>query len=86
MNRLIALMCFVLIAIAALPAVGGDVGVGIIAGEPSGFSLKIWLGDTSAVDAAAGWALGENEWIYVHANYLFHRDELHHPELDRGIP
>lgn len=85
-TRLVSILCLVLVIGTVLPAAGGDVGLGIIAGEPTGLSLKTWLGDTNALDAASGWSLGENEWLYLHVDYLHHRYDLHVPELDRGVP
>lgn len=67
-------------------ACGGDVGLGIMAGEPTGLSLKTWLGESTALDAAAGWSIGENEWVHVHVDYLHHRYDLNPPELDRPVP
>lgn len=46
-------------------------GVGIILGEPTGVSAKLWLDRTSALDLAAGWNLREDNF-YVHMDYLFH--------------
>ncbi|MFH1501651.1 MAG: hypothetical protein ABIG03_01260 [Candidatus Eisenbacteria bacterium] len=81
-----ALSCLLLVVSAAQPSSAGNVGLGVIAGEPTGLSLKTWLGDTSALDAAAGWSLGENEWLYLHVDYLHHRYDLHLPDLDEGVP
>lgn len=63
----------------ATGAVAGDVGLGIMVGEPTGVSLKIWSGSRTAVDVGAGWSLDESEWIYMHVDYLWHRYDI---ELD----
>jgi hypothetical protein len=65
------MVAVVLTALAPPPALAG-IGVGIIAGEPSGFSFKWWADDDTAVDAVTGWSL-DNSHFYVHCDYLWHR-------------
>lgn len=36
-------------------AAGGSFGLGFIAGEPTGFSAKLWLGNSTALDGAVAW-------------------------------
>ncbi len=49
----------------------GSVGVGIILGEPTGISAKLYLKDDQAIQAAAGSAfLGGG--LQIHADYVFH--------------
>ncbi len=47
-------------------------GAGIIVGEPTGLSLKHWVSDTTAFDAAAGWSFEGRTSLHLHASYLFH--------------
>jgi hypothetical protein len=71
-KRLLALT--VLLASAAMAANG--LGLGVIVGEPTGLSAKYWLGDRTAVDAAAAWSFwGNYAALNVHADLL-----VHHPE------
>ena len=65
----------ILLALAA-SAFAGNVGLGVMVGEPTGLSLKVWSGNRTAFDVAAGWSLGSSDWVYVHADYLWHRYEL----------
>jgi hypothetical protein len=68
----------ILIAIAAAPGharQGGDLGLGFIAGDPSGLSGKIWLGDNNALDLIAGFS-AQNDWIRLHADYVWHEFSL----------
>jgi hypothetical protein len=51
-------------------------GIGIMLGEPSGFSGKKWLTSTSAIDAGLGWSFTENGSIHLHADYLIHNFDL----------
>jgi hypothetical protein len=57
----------------AQPAEKGRLGLGIILGEPTGVSAKLFLGARSAtaVDVAAGSAV-VNGGLQVHADYLWH--------------
>jgi hypothetical protein len=48
----------------------GDQGYGLMIGNPSGFSAKMWIDETVAVDAAAGVDRGEFD---IHASLLFHK-------------
>jgi len=47
-----------------------DFGIGIIAGDPTGLSFKIWQTKTTAIDGALGWWLGD--YVNVHVDYLIH--------------
>ena len=50
-----------------------DVAAGLIAGEPTGLSFKMWMEGGGALDAAAGWSFGEDGRFYLHADYLLQR-------------
>ena len=65
------LAAVILTTLAPSPAWAG-MGVGIIAGDPSGFSFKWWADDGTAVDAVTGWSLGDGDF-YAHCDYLWHR-------------
>lgn len=47
-------------------------GIGIIVGEPTGLSLKHWIGERTAWDAALAYSFVDKEHYYFHANYLYH--------------
>jgi hypothetical protein len=50
-----------------------DFGFGLMLGEPTGFTVKSWLGANSAFDIGAAWSLsGREEAVHLHANYLYH--------------
>lgn len=61
------------ILIAALPALAGDTGLGIIIGEPTGLSLKHWTGRSKAIDLAAAWSFEGEDALHLHGDILFHR-------------
>jgi hypothetical protein len=47
-------------------------GLGVVLGEPTGVSAKLWLGQTSAVDGVVAWSFAKNPSLTIHADYLFH--------------
>lgn len=47
-------------------------GIGIIAGEPTGLSFKTWMDNKSAVDAGLGWSFVKEGSLHIHADYLYH--------------
>ncbi len=49
----------------------GTVGVGIIAGEPTGISARLYLRDDQAIQAAIGGAFFGGGF-QIHADYVFH--------------
>lgn len=76
MARVVLALCVIL---AASPAVAeddgraekGTLGAGIIIGEPTGISAKLYVKDDQAIQAAAGFAF-VGGGIHVHADYVFH--------------
>ena len=51
-------------------------GVGIMVGEPTGLSLKKWVGGNRAIDAGVAWSTSENDSLHLHADYLVHNPDL----------
>lgn len=49
-----------------------DTELGVILGEPTGLSLKLWQSNNSAFDAALAWSFSGNEAVHLHADYLRH--------------
>lgn len=47
-------------------------GLGIITGEPSGISGKLWLSNKTAVDGAMAWSLETNANFQIHGDFLMH--------------
>ncbi len=50
----------------------GDQGVGVMIGNPSGFSYKMWLDEAVGIDGAVGIDQGEFD---LHATFLYHNFE-----------
>ena len=57
-------------------------GLGVIVGDPTGVSAKLWTGQKTAFDAAAAWSSDENGISYLHADYLMHSFNL--LQVERG--
>lgn len=57
---------------AAVPDVraDGNLGLGVIAGEPTGVSMKVWTTNRTAVDGAVAWSF--DDAIHMHGDYLWH--------------
>lgn len=66
----ITLVLFSLASVNAFSA-DGNLGLGIIVGEPTGVSGKLYLSGNDALDAAASWSF-VNELLYVQADYIRH--------------
>ena len=81
MLRTSILLAF-LVAFSFAPVSAGDVGLGAMIGEPTGFSGKLWLGANTAADAGVAWSLDGRDVVHIHADYLVHRFDL--AEVDRG--
>jgi hypothetical protein len=55
----------------------GDVGLGIILGEPTGVSFKMWTGKTVAIDGGAAWSfVNGGTFFQIHGDLLFHSFDL----------
>jgi hypothetical protein len=65
---------------AALPtaarAQANGFGLGVILGEPTGFSFKGWTGPTTAIDAALAWSFVDETTFHVHIDYLWHNETI----------
>jgi hypothetical protein len=47
-------------------------GLGIILGEPTGISAKLWTGCTTAFDGAVAWSFEKESSMHLHGDLLFH--------------
>ena len=51
-------------------------GLGLIFGEPTGLSAKMWTSEKTALDAAVAWSFAGVGWLHVHADFLIHNYDL----------
>jgi hypothetical protein len=49
------------------------IGLGVIAGEPTGLSIKKWIDERSAIDGALAWSFVDETSFQIHSDYLRHR-------------
>jgi len=56
----------------------GGFELGVILGEPSGISAKVWFDGYTALDGALSWSLGSNDKLHIHADFLWHDFGLIH--------
>ena len=54
----------------------GNFGLGVIAGEPTGLSAKLWAGSQNAFAAGVAWSFSGSNQLHMHADYLFHNFDL----------
>lgn len=47
-------------------------GLGIIVGEPTGISWKMWTGSRSAFDGAIAWSFEKKAAVHLHGDLLWH--------------
>lgn len=57
-------------------------GLGIMLGEPSGLSGKLWTGGVTAFDFGLAWSTGNNSGMALHADYLLHKMDM--INVDKG--
>jgi hypothetical protein len=86
-NALI-LLVGLLITAAIAPQAGAAItadsgfGLGVILGEPTGLSGKIWLGPKTAFDFAAAWSFTDDEALDLHFDHIWH--DYDHIDVDQG--
>ncbi|MFC1551044.1 hypothetical protein ACFL6P_00630 [Candidatus Latescibacterota bacterium] len=49
-----------------------NIGIGVMLGEPTGFSAKVWRDENVAIDGGVAWSLTDEKHFNVHADYLWH--------------
>lgn len=79
---LISILLTVVLFSSANARTGGNFGLGIIVGEPTGLSGKLWMSGRSAVDGGVSWSFTDNASFHLHADYLLHNFAL--IEMERG--
>ncbi len=75
MKKLIVLFISGLFSLNLLAQADG-IGVGIILGEPTGLSGKLWLTEKTAVDGAVAWSMWDGGAMHIHADFLVHSFNL----------
>jgi hypothetical protein len=61
-------------------------GLGIVVGEPTGISAKLWTGYGKAIDGAVAWSSDGENTVYLHGDFLFHRFYRYKARRHRLLP
>ena len=83
--RVLVLLIALALLFCAADALAQGLGIGVMAGEPTGLSFKAWMSGNRAVDAAFGWSLSSDGWFYMHSDYLFH-SQTFKESVEGGLP
>jgi len=75
-KKLQFVLLFILLTSISIAGTPGKFGIGIILGEPTGLSCKIWKSDYVAYDAALAWSFGEKGNVHIHVDYLLHNYKI----------
>lgn len=51
-------------------------GLGLIFGEPTGLSAKLWTSERTALDAALAWSFSGVGWMHIQADFLMHNYDI----------
>jgi hypothetical protein len=65
---------FLAVQVQAVPR--GDVGLGLVVGEPTGLDVKVFLNDSNAIEGAVAWSLSGKNNLHLQAEYLYHNYTL----------
>ncbi|MFQ6003021.1 MAG: hypothetical protein ACE5KJ_04680 [Candidatus Zixiibacteriota bacterium] len=57
-------------------------GLGIILGEPTGISGKLWTGYNTAIDGAVAWSFEKKSSVHLHGDFLHH--SFNRARIDEG--
>jgi len=77
MVRLIAFFLITAVLLCGtVTAQNAGFGLGVIVGEPTGLSCKLWTGSNTAIDGVAAWSFGKKGALQLHSDYLFHNFNL----------
>lgn len=60
-----------------------NVGLGLMIGEPTGLSFKLWSKPTMAWDAGAAWSFINGGYFQIHGDFLLHNFNLFRVETGR---
>ncbi len=84
-KSLILTVCFLMLATFGTATAGSNTsgfGLGIMLGEPSGLSGKLWSGGNTAFDFGLAWSTSSNSGLAIHADYLWHKMDM--ISVDKG--
>ena len=80
MKNILLIPAFLLFSISLFSQDSGF-GLGVIVGEPTGLSAKMWTSERTAIDAGLAWSFIGAGYLHLHADVLAHSFAL---DVDRG--
>jgi len=87
MNRkVLTVFAIASICISVAAARPQGLGLGLMGGNPSGLSLKVWTGPHVALDAGLGYALWYGQALSFHGDVLWHSSSLLQSSQDGYLP
>jgi len=78
MKKLILIITLAFILSGTIYSQNNGFGLGIVLGEPTGLSAKLWTGSSNAFDFAAAWSFKGDGHLLVQADYVWHSFNLIH--------
>lgn len=60
----------------------GDLGLGLVVGEPTGLSAEYWTSSSQAVSGAVAWSIADKTRFHIHADWIFHDWDILQRNLD----
>jgi len=51
-------------------------GLGLVFGEPTGLSAKLWTSERTALDAAVAWSFAGSGWMHIQTDFLMHNYDI----------
>ena len=87
MNRtLLTALAIASICIGVASARPQGFGLGLMGGNPSGLSAKVWTSDRVALDAGLGYSLWYGRALHFHGDVLWHTNSLLQSSDDGFLP
>jgi hypothetical protein len=80
MRKLFPIMMFTLLPF-VIRAQDNGIGIGMMIGEPTGISAKLWTGEKTALDAGVAWSFVGSGYMRIHSDLLWHNYIL---DMDQG--
>jgi hypothetical protein len=71
MKKLLAILLWFL-PLLTLHGQETGLGIGMIIGEPTGLSAKMWMNEKNALDAGIAWSFAGTGYLRVHSDILWH--------------
>jgi hypothetical protein len=72
----IVVLAFLTGASGAAQAQSRGFGLGVIVGEPTGLSAKLWQSRSTALDFGAAWSFVDDSAFHLHVDILVHRFDV----------